>query len=456
MSGAEGSSSLGPDVWKDLLNWTLKQQEEASAADPTTIPAAVGPISHEKKQWLEQVMEGTFMDMATRLQGLLDALDKLPDENEAGKESDITRTTTPSPAAAVEQEGLTSTERAEALWEEVQEHVENLDYALMFCQAGGLPTLFRFLLQAAAAAEDKEAEARAVPALAVLATLTQNNLPVQELVLQFPFGEVEDKDKKISISSNTGSSVRGVMPLLASFLIKGADDSSSSSELNTRRSSRFQAKALQAISCIIRGHRVAEADFVQHFALRVFIAALQPSQDARVHGKALFFLQALLGADDATRERGEELASLLPLVVPCLLVEEDEGLRHTAACVVSEMTNLLGGPTVVFGREGGEALREAMLKRRDVIEKLEGVEREEAEDELRFWEVLAGGGEGRVFSRDGERAGSGGGGGAAAAAAAVEEGEAEDVEGDGGQAAAAAPVLLLAPPHYLSGASNAP
>ena len=410
------------------------------------------------------------MDMAKRLRELLDALGKLPGEIEAGKESDITRTTTPSPVAAVEEEGLTTTERSEALWEEVQEHVENLDYALMFCQVGGLPILFRFLLQAAAAAEDKEAEARAVPALAVLATLTQNNLPVQELVLRFSFGEMEEKEEESSNnSSSTGSSERGVMPLLASFLVQGAN-SSSSSEPNKKRSSRFQAKALQALSCSIRGHRRAEADFLQHFALRVFTAALRPSQDSRVHGKALFFLQALLGADDATRERGEELAPLLPLVVPSLLVEEDGGLRHTAACVVSEMTNLLGGPTVVFGREGGEALKEAMLKRRKVIEKLEGVEREEAEDERRFWKVLAGGGEGRVFSRDGERAGGEGegggggggggeGGGEGLTAAAVEGGEAEEVEGDGGQAAAAAaeaPVLLLAPPQYLSGASNAP
>eukprot|EP00624_Nannochloropsis_granulata_P004045 evm.model.NODE_30272_length_18210_cov_22.873146.5 len=161
MSGGGGSSSLGPDVWKDLLNWTLKQQEEAPVADPTTIPAAVGIISNDKKEWLEQVMEGTFVDMAKRLRELLDALGKLPGEIEAGKESDITRTTTPSPVAAVEEEGLTTTERSEALWEEVQEHVENLDYALMFCQ---------------------------------------------ELVLRFSFGEMEEKEEESSNnSSSTGS-----------------------------------------------------------------------------------------------------------------------------------------------------------------------------------------------------------------------------------------------------------
>lgn len=391
-------------------------------------------------------MEGTFVDMSKRLRELLDALEKLSTgeaevegKGEGGKEE----TTATAAPAAEKEEGLTSTERVEALWEEVQEHVENLDYALMFCQVGGVPTLFRFLLQAAAREEDKEAEARAVPALAVLATLTQNNLPVQEQVLRFSFGEMEEK-KESSSSSSSNSRERGVMPLLTSFLLQqGASD-------NKRRSSRFQAKALQALSCTIRGHRAAEADFLQHFALDVFTAALQPTQDARVHGKALFFLQALLGADDATRERGDGLASLLPLVVPCLLVEEDVGLRHTAACVVSELTNLLGGPTVVFGREGGEGLKEAMLKRREVIERLEGVEKEEAEEEKRFWDVLAGGGEGRVFWRDGEGVG---GGGAAAVVAPVEEGVEEEV---GGEAGAAEPVLLLAPPQYLSAASNAP
>jgi len=393
-------------------------------------------------------MEGTFVDMAKRLRELLDALEKLPTvEGEGEKEEENDKTATSSAAAVAEEEGLTSTERAEALWEEAQEHVENLDYALMFCQVGGLPTLFRFLLQAAAEEEDKEAEARAVPALAVLATLTQNNLPVQEQVLRFSFGEMEKEEKESSSSSSScSSSERGGMPLLASFLLPGA---------SSKRSGRFQAKALQALSCTIRGHRSAEAHFLHHFALDIFTASLQPNQDARVHGKALFFLQALLGADDATRERGEGLASLLPLVVPCLLVEEDVGLRHTAACVVSEMTNLLGGPTRVFGREGGEGLREAMRKRREVIERLEGVEKEEAEEEKRFWDVLTGGGEGRVFLRDGERVGGGGGGGGGEeGAAAVEEEVEEEVEagGDG----AAAPVLLLAPPQYLSGASNAP
>ena len=397
------------------------------------------------------------MDMAKRLRELVDALEKLPTgevEGEEGGGKETATTTSSSAGAPAEKEkGLTSNERVEALWEEVQEHVENLDYALMFCQVGGLPTLFRFLLQAAAAAKDKEAETRAVPALAVLATLTQNNLPVQEQVLRFSFGEVEEEKKEgsSSSSSSSSSSEKGAMSLLTSFLLQKASDSK---ENISTRSSRFQAKALQALSCTIRGHRAAEADFLQHFALDVFTAALQPNQDARVQGKALFFLQALLGADDATRERGEGLASLLPLVVSCLSVEEDVGLRHTAACVVSEMTNLLGGPAVVFGREGGEGLKEVMRKRREVIERLEGVEKEEAEEEKRFWDVLAGGGEGRVFLRDGERAGGGaGGGGGAAVVAHVEEEVGEEV---GGEAGAAAPVLLLAPPQYLSGASNAP
>jgi len=154
-------------------------------------------------------MEGTFVDMAERLRELLDALEKLPTvEGEGEKEEENDETATSSAADVAEEEGLTSTERAEALWEEVQEHVENLDYALMFCQVGGLPTLFRFLLQAAAAEEDKEAEARAVPALAVLATLTQNNLPVQEQVLRFSFGEME-KEEKESSSSSSSSSERG-------------------------------------------------------------------------------------------------------------------------------------------------------------------------------------------------------------------------------------------------------
>jgi hypothetical protein len=83
-----------------------------------------------------------------------------------------------------------------------------------------------------------------------------------------------------------------------------------------------------------------------------------------------------------------------------------------------------------------------------------GVDLEEFQDEVRFWEVLGTGGTGRRFLRDGETEEGFASGGKAPTVV-------EEVAGE--EAAAAVngeeeetPVLLLAPPTYLSGASNAP
>lgn len=396
-------------------NRTLKQQEEEGATAAATDADAPPPISQEKKEWLEKVMEGTFMDVAKRMQVLLGELGPL-----ATATGDATSTTNDDEAAE--------------LWEELQEHVENLDYALMFCQVQGLPTLFRFLAQAQAHPDNPQAQTRALPALAVLATLTQNNPPAQEEVLKYPVA---------------GEARGGVVTLLASFVLRDRDKHT--------RNSRFIAKTLQALSCTVRGNAAAEDAFLGRFGLQVFTAALGggEEEDERVQAKALFFLQALLGADHATQARGQQLAPLLPLVVPGLL-HDDLSVRHTAACVVSELANLLGGPAVVLEGPGGKALEEAMETRQAAIAALSGVDLEEAQDEVRFWEVLATGGVGRRFLRDGETEESVGGG-VGAGAVMQEEKEEEGGGSVGGNEEEEAPaVLLLAPPTYLSGASNAP
>ena len=133
-------------------------------------------------------------------------------------------------------------------------------------------------------------------------------------------------------------------------------------------------------------------------------------------------------------------------------------MRHAAQAVVSELSNLVGGPAVLLGADqpAAPALREAMATRRAAIAALPAgsVDREEAADEARFWEVLDAGGQ---FLRDGEtteaHAQAGGAGPVGGLGQEVPEGEEEqEQEGQEGQQA---PVLLLEPPK-LAGASQAP
>ncbi len=378
-----------------------------------TVDPNLGPMAEEKKRWLEKVMEETFVDLAKRMRGLLDRLDVDKGEDEAAEE-----------------EG-----QEEEVWEELQEHVENMDYALVFCQIGGLPTLFKALQQQQQGqGHDQD---KALPALSVLAALTQNNPRVQAEVLGYC------AQPSVGID---------LLALLCG-LVEGPGSSA-----------RLRAKALHALSCTVRspGPTALEARFVSDFALPLFRAALSdPSSDggdARVQGKALFFLQALLGADHADKGRGEALGlPLLPLVVPALQRPEDDvGVRHAAATVVSALANLLGGAEALLSSPAGPALREAMAARRAAIAALaEGsVEWEEAEEEGAFWDALEAGG---TLLRDGETEASVA---AAAAAVAAAEAAAAAAAGQGQEEAAeaaeeAAPVLLLEPPK-LSGASQAP
>lgn len=387
-------------------------------------------------------MEGTFVDMSKRLRERLGLLEELLQ----GERSEPRPRPEANVPAASDQEP-SAVERGQALWEEMEEDVENLDYALMFCQVGGLQVLFQYLLRAAAGEQDAEARTWAVRVLTVLATLTQNNPPVQAEVLAFAMQDARGGGQD-------------VLALLSRLFLRevGLEQASSVSEGSGERHGRLQAKLLHALSCTVRGHADAEARFVQSYAPEVFRAGLQPSRQERVQVKALFFLQALLGADDATPARGEALLPLLPLVVPCLENNENVDLRHTAACVVTGLANLTGGPAVIFGKDGGEALRRAMERRQGLL----GSGSDEAMgEELLFWSALARGGTGRMSWRDGEGIGEegegveGAGGGGGRVLQSLQSGASESATADQTNEAPA-PVLLLGQPQYLSGASSAP
>lgn len=224
-----------------------------------------------------------------------------------------------------------------------------------------------------------------------------------------------------------------------------------------------QAKALHALSCSIRGQALIEDNFVTQHARSVFTAALAPQEPekdgiARVQNKALFFLQALIGADSASQERIDTLLPLIPLVVPALVVE-DSNTRHSAARVISEVCNRIGGPQALMAKENvGAALQAAMKTwKANKATLTEAAGQEEIKEEVRFWKVLE---EGGTFVRDGEteedvinrrdsltEAAVTAGGGEGQGQQAEEEEEEEEHQ--------QTPVLLLEPAK-LTGASQAP
>lgn len=361
-------------------------------------------------------MEGTFFDLAQRMRALLDKLDKALLQND-------------------DDENASSTEEEAAWWEELQDHAENLDLALLFCQVGGLKTLCNYL---ELPLDTVKNERRVLAALSVLAALTQNNPRVQTEVVAYCARPDVELD---------------LLGLLCGIVLLPQGEG------KNEHSARLRAKALHALSCTVRspGPTPLETRFVSEWALPVFRAALggsseeEEGEEERVRAKALFFLQALLGADHADKARAEQLGlALLPLVAR--LLEKGgsgDGRRHLAMAVVSETANRLGGAGALLSSAGGVVLREAMAVRREAIAALApgSVEREEAEEEARFWAVVECGGR---FLRDGEREGDG------AAGAGGGGGQQQEQEQEQEEEEAAPPVLLLEGAPRLTGASQAP
>ena len=252
-------------AWLGLLKWSLTHVDG-------TIPSEESPgyraMSEEDKKFLEEVMKNGIIDEGERMKTILSEmvayLDLIP--------KDASSASTTGPTEEREDE-------IAMLLEELQDIVEQIDFAKSFASMGGL----QFLMGATL-------ESKYVPkafrssCLAILGTLCQNNPAVQLMMLE-----------------------QGNIPKLYQVYFSEFPD-----EKQREDTTDLRARVVQAMSCTIRNHDVAEHIYCRNSeGIRMIESGLGmhvpretlPSPSATLRRKTLFFLQALLTSDTADRNR---------------------------------------------------------------------------------------------------------------------------------------------------------
>jgi len=309
--------------------------------------------------FLEQVMKDGIIDegkrMTTILTEVTDALERMKDGSKKMDEDE-------------------EDEIGELLLE-LRDIVEQIDYAKAFAAMGGL----KFLLGCAGEQQLVPQSIR-IHCLACLGTLCQNNPSVQYNMLEL-------------------GAIRILIELY--FSVKKEED----------ENGKFRARIVQTLSCAVRSHAIAEQIFCEEEerGRKVLEAGLGllntnpmladeeplPPTTLLLRKRSLFFLQAIMTSDYATKER-------VRLFFPCIhYIIEDSFLDFQKPDIVDtelrEMTlSLL--LRLMKRNEKGDAM-DAIVQHTIFIQKLGtirvaairtlvGEEREYAEEELNDWENL--------------------------------------------------------------------
>lgn len=272
---SSGGSSNSPFAWLGLLKWSLAYSDGTRPSNEE-----FNPMSKEDVEFLENVMKDGIIDEGERmkeiLRNLTDALDAmLSEDTEEEKRKEV------------DEDDMLD------LFQELRDIVEQIDYARAFMAMGGI----KFLL-GCATTEGNLPKSIRKSALSVLATMCQNNPPVQLNLLEV-----------------------GHMPQLIQLFM----DYTPTAENDNTGDDSIREKVVQALSASIRGHSMAEHIFCKNeqgkLMLRLGLgveAAMNPSQEkkpsSQLRKRCLFLLRAVLTADEATSERIAIYKSLVSFV----------------------------------------------------------------------------------------------------------------------------------------------
>jgi hsp70-interacting protein len=246
-------------------------------------------MSKEDVEFLEKVMKEGIIDEGERMKEILRTLTgglegMLSDGEEKRKE--------------MEEDDMLD------LFQELRDIVEQIDYARAFMAMGGLT----FLL-GCATTEGNVPKTMRKSALSVLATMCQNNPPVQLNLLEV-----------------------GHMPQLIQLFF----DYTATTDNGNVGDDSIREKVVQTLSASIRGHSMAEHIFCQNeqgkLMLRLGLGMEDSSKpSAQLRKRSLFLLRALLTADEATSDRIVQYKSLISFVCTHEInseCEEDAEIRE--------------------------------------------------------------------------------------------------------------------------------
>ena len=305
-------------AWLGLLKWSLSYSDGTQPSDPDQMKV----MSAEDKAFLEEVMKNGILDEGERMKEILkqvsDAMEfyqrasnQQRKSQQGGGEEEASM---PKPQQEEnENESNDYLDTSLSLLEELRDIVEQIDYARAFVSLQGLPFLFGALQEgrrnsnsnSSSSSSRSRSKTIVIPqpirqaCLGVLATMCQNNPPVQLQVLEM--GGIKILSDLFFLEEEE-----------ASRLQEETDDSA-----KLMKKKAYQAKIMQALSAVIRNHATAEEVFVQveqaTELLRRGLELGSSSSSSSNHGngngheilakRTLFFLRALLTSDDSTRAR---------------------------------------------------------------------------------------------------------------------------------------------------------
>lgn len=324
---AEGGAQW---AWLGLLKWSLSYTDGTS-------DSPMAPMDPEKKAFLEAVMKDGILDENERMKEILVRMSTAMEGFQNG-------------AAATAATDTTEVEELEDLLLELRDIVEQIDYARCFCSLQGLPFLLGCI-------QEREAvpESIRLACLGVMATLCQNNPPVQLQLLEL-------------------GSIRILSDL---FFI---ETSASASDKN-------KAKIIQAMSANVRNHETAEQVFCQvEQACEIFEHGLRGGEQLKT--RTLFFLRALITADTSDRASVRLFSTSVAHIADSFLQEENGfQIRELSLELLNDILDQKKSVNVLLG-ERKNRLAALGVQRVSALRKLVGEEREFASQELEQWEKL--------------------------------------------------------------------
>lgn len=349
------------DAWLGLLKWSLNYVDG-------TVPSAESPgytqMSPEDKAFLEDVMKNGIIDEGERMKTILSSLVKYLDSL---LKADISEDTS---------DGSNEKDEILDLLEELQDIVEQIDFAKSFAAMGGI----KFLIGCSGEKQRVPKDIRR-GCLAVLSTLCQNNPPVQYMMLE------------------QGSIVKLVELYFAEFppfcSQTGSKEKEKLESISTQDET-LRTKIMQCLSSSIRNHDVAEKIFCMNVeGVKMIESGLGllseneslPYPCETLQLKTLFFLQALVTSDLSDNDRIEVFKKSIRYCASTFLkVEKSQEIREMT---LSMLVRLMDKSLAENCFENMEStLLECGRIRRNSIMGLNTEEQVFFQEESKLWQCL--------------------------------------------------------------------
>jgi len=371
-----GSSSGGGEqwAWLGLLKWTLAHQD---GTRPSSESPAITMMSDEDKAFLETVMAEGIIDEGERMKFILQEFSKAMDYyKHTASSSSITGSTTGTSTSQEEKEDQQeppappNEDDLEELLQELRDIVEQVDYARGFVNLKGC----HYLLGAISAMTTTTTTTTSVPVvptelrnmcLGILATLAQNNPPVQKELLE----------------------LGAIKTLSEQFLLE-------TTPLSTK------TKIMQALSAMVRCYDFTEAVFEalpQAPLLMVQGLSSDPSvANSSLRAKTLFFLRAFLASDNGTPVRANKFQHAIAMIADTdsqYLNSNSNNddfvaiqLRESALALLQQLLERRLAVTLLLQRK--QHLASLGIQRIQQLRAAKGEEAELTSVELQLWEAF--------------------------------------------------------------------